>query len=602
MRSRLLTILIVLSVAHSLVALDPPREREKWHRVRVGTFEIYSNGEESATKRVAENLQMLRGAIGKLTSLNVRSPMTTKVYLFKTDASFAPYRNATIGNSPRITGVFLAHRDGNYVLINGDSGEDPERAVAHELTHYYINNTAPDVPLWFHEGLGEFYSTFEASGREVKVGVPIPQHIQWLRAHPMIPLADLFAITTGSPEYNEGTRGGVYYAQSWAFMHYMLIGSEERRLPLREFMKLLGEGKPTEEAFRAAFKADYKTVEEELRQYVRRFVFPSITVKFAEDELIEPPHAEALSRDEVLFQLGDLLAHSQPQNYSDAQSFLQEALRLNASHASAHSILGFLSERTGDAKQASEQYERSMQLGATEAMPALLYGEHLLRELNTASRSAGDIPESSIAKTREMFRKAIQINPELPRAWSGLGATYVMSEGDPSEGIKALEKSWSLAPSQSDVAFNLAALYAKNGDSPKANQIIDRLLTRLADAETVRRARETVLVTEVQKADALTREGKVEDAIAILDKVIAATTTERLRKELTEHVAQLRATVARNQLIDQYNLAVRKAKADDIDGAIAILDALIPTGGDEEIVGKAKAMRERLKPLTSKKR
>ena len=51
----------------------------------------------------------------------------------------------------------------------------------------------------------------------------------WLRDERLIPLQDLFAVDRDSPIYNETSRRGAFYAESWGLLHYLMQGNEERR-------------------------------------------------------------------------------------------------------------------------------------------------------------------------------------------------------------------------------------------------------------------------------------------------------------------------------------------------------------------------------------
>jgi len=67
----------------------------------------------------------------------------------------------------------------------------------------------------------------------------------------------------------------VFYAESWALVHYLMLANQEKRKgQLRRFIGLLDSDLPIEEMFRQAFQTDYKTIEEELRSYIYKFAFP----------------------------------------------------------------------------------------------------------------------------------------------------------------------------------------------------------------------------------------------------------------------------------------------------------------------------------------
>jgi hypothetical protein len=240
-------------LATSSLAIEPPREKERWTTLTIDELTIFSNANDVTTRNVASGLVRLRDALSMVTRLKVRSPLPTTVYIFSDQRGFVPYCNAAIGRSDRLSGLFLSHSDGNHVLIDG-SARGVDRVVYHELTHYFLRNTVPgEVPLWFNEGLAEFYSTFKQHNDTVEVGLPVEEHIQWLRTQSLIPLKDLLAVNRESKEYHEGNLQGVFYAESWALVHYLMIGSPERREQLGTYVGLIAAGQTIDDAFRNAF-------------------------------------------------------------------------------------------------------------------------------------------------------------------------------------------------------------------------------------------------------------------------------------------------------------------------------------------------------------
>ena len=58
-----------------------------------------------------------------------------------------------------------------------------------------------------------------------------PRHLQMLRGKKLLPLATLFEINRTSPYYNEREKSSIFYAESWALIHYLTHGQGGRRQP-----------------------------------------------------------------------------------------------------------------------------------------------------------------------------------------------------------------------------------------------------------------------------------------------------------------------------------------------------------------------------------
>src|SRR4030095_4613209 len=123
-----------------------------------------------------------------------------------------------------------------------------------EYVHRLMGDNMGSLPLWFQEGFAECFSTMEIEGRDKKVrlGRAIGEHVALLNERVFMPLEQLFAVQHGSPEYNEDEKQGLFYAESWAFVHYMMFDSEQRRAQFNNFLTAIGSGTPAAEGFKNA--------------------------------------------------------------------------------------------------------------------------------------------------------------------------------------------------------------------------------------------------------------------------------------------------------------------------------------------------------------
>jgi tetratricopeptide (TPR) repeat protein len=585
---RVFPFLLSILVSTALFAADPPREKEQWTGVRTDGFEIYSNAGEKTVTQVARDLEAMRSAVARMTTMRTRTPLTTKIYIFRNHVSFAPYAEAGFGRTS-VTGGFFAHPNGNYIILNSEARTDG--VVYHELMHYFINNMNPDLPLWLNEGLAEFYSSFETAGEYVHIGKLIDPHVSLLRDRPLIPLRDLFAMTSDSRDYNEGLRQGIFYAQSWAFVHYLLLGNPDRAGQLGAFEKQLALNKSPEAAATAAFGTTLEKMEEELRAYVRQSRFNYTRYSLGDMATSSSADPAALRYDEVLYQLGDLLTHLSDRDYTDAETFLKKALELRPGHAGANASLGFIHEVEGRPKEAAAHYQRAVAGAGSDYLPFLLAGENIIRQL-------ADLPAETAAteeeRARALFRQAIERRKDHPRAWAGLGKTYLAAD-DPTDGIAALHKSWELAPSQPDVAYGLVILYARTGNSEKAHDIFERILVKIGDEAAVASARELLLYSDAERAAELLDQGKPAEGEALMRKVLAETRDPGLRKLLEDQLGRIKASAAHSRSVEMYNKAVGLANGGNYSAAMKTIEELIASDPAIEILNPAREMRERLR-------
>src|SRR5258705_1182394 len=187
------------------------------------------------------------------------TPFPTSVVVFKSDSSFRPFKPG-----PNIAGYFQPGPDVNYIALTTElQGEqDPFTVIFHEYTHLLVNNTIGNAPAWFNEGLAEYYSTFSISDdQKIVLGSPISGHVFLLRDK-ILPLRTLFQVDHKSPYYNERDKQSIFYAESWALLHYLILGNNgQRAAQISPFIKLLEAGVPLEQAFQQIFQSPFETME-----------------------------------------------------------------------------------------------------------------------------------------------------------------------------------------------------------------------------------------------------------------------------------------------------------------------------------------------------
>lgn len=108
-----------------------------------------------------------------------------------------------------------------------------QRSFAHEFTHAFMdlawNSTEP---LWFAEGMAEYFSNLEWQS-----GLPVPgqvnlKDIHFLKSEPLTPLGTLFKF---GREDLYGPRFQYLYAQAWSVVHFMFAKMPELVAKILEY-------------------------------------------------------------------------------------------------------------------------------------------------------------------------------------------------------------------------------------------------------------------------------------------------------------------------------------------------------------------------------
>jgi tetratricopeptide (TPR) repeat protein len=540
MRSRGATLGSLVVVVAGLALAEPaaalPQDTDEWLQVESSHFRLFSNAKRRKAQQVAADLEKLHAVLSRLVPRrDLRSTRPTFVFVFKDTASFRDYGVWVSSIPGSFPGFFLSRPDGHYVALDASASRNPTRILYHEYLHTILDNHFPGLPLWFNEGLAEYYSTFQAHGDEAHVGRPVRHHIQWIRLHGMRPLEELFAATSRSKSYNEASKRGAFYAQSWAMVHYLLTASPQRRAQTSSFLSLLGQGKPIQQAFDEAFQTEPDALLEEVWKYLHRAELGYTTVPVPELDAEKHLRTGPLSRAELLFRLGDLLAHLSPLTYREAEKHYRAALEHNGRHAGALAGLGWVAEIERDEPKALRYYEQAIAERSTDFQVYLRHGRLLLDPLMRASawRLETDPGAGPVLRAaRSSFRRSIALRPDCAEAYAALGATYLFETTVPTEAIEALLKAFSMEPFRTDIASNIVALYAKRGERERAKRWIDQVLRPRAAPSTISKAEEALLLADVAKARDLLHEGRFSDGLRLLDNVLHSTSDQIFRADV----------------------------------------------------------------------
>jgi tetratricopeptide (TPR) repeat protein len=574
-------LLLVPGAAPALPAPD-----EEWIEVHTASFTLFSNAGERKTREIGVDLERLRDALAQLSpGLALSSPVPTYIYVFRDAPAFQAYQRLYDGHPIDSGGYFLGRQLANYVAVNAGQRGDERALIYHEYLHYVMHNNYATLPLWLHEGMAEYYSTFQVDADEARIGLPIAAHVQWLRQHGAIPLATLFAVDERSPEYNETSRRGGFYAESWALVHYLISGSPERRRQAAEYLRLAQAGTPPDQLFAKAFGGDPIALESELRAYVRKSLFDVTRVPLRPEANLTM-EVKPMARADVLFRLGDLLANLGDEHREAAEEHFRAALAIQPEHGPALAGLGFLAERAGHPEAARPYYQQAAKAAPDDVVAQYRYAGNLL----------DDPGPDSLRLARAALARAVALQPGFGEAWARLGYTYQAEETLPPAAVDALERAHRLLPSRMDVAHNLAVAYARTGQTAKAGELIERVLAPGAKPEEVESAREAVLDEEQRQAEELIDQQKFDEALPRLEAVKAKTGRATRRADLEVRIDEIRRAGNFNAFVERYNQAVDLANRGDVEQALALLEPLLTTTQDPVQVERAHKLIEHLRP------
>src|SRR5438552_1205664 len=214
-----------------------------WVQVSSDTYIVKSSAGEERARRVLKELEDFHQLLGAtLVFRNTELPeLPIEVLLLGDEATLKELEPEYNGRKVAVAGYYQRGQDRDFIVLSGRVfPETLTSIVYHELTHYFLARALANRPAWLNEGLAEYFATAEIREEEILLGAVPPDRLQLLKTNSMLPLKDFFAVDSNSPYYNESSKASIYYAQAWAFMHYMMHG--EHAAHFRRYLNAMQKG------------------------------------------------------------------------------------------------------------------------------------------------------------------------------------------------------------------------------------------------------------------------------------------------------------------------------------------------------------------------
>ena len=528
----------------------------KWVEVRSPHFIVVSNADPSKAREVAQHFEQIHDLFARATSqLLEDSYPPLEVFAVKGEKSMKrllpEYWESKRRAKP--AGVFFRTATSDLVAVRADllGGRD-FTTVYHEYFHFLIQAIGSRPPAWVNEGLASYWGNTHLTPEIAKVGLYNPFYIEVLRAGSLLPIEKLVSVGYSSAHYQERHKKVLLYAQSWALIHYLLLGqdAERTRPQFFDYLRLLEEGVPSSDAAARAF-GDLDKLNSRLLGYIHgskfRYLEMAAPVPPSQDKLVTRDLAEPEAAARVAF---FLLAHRQPE---DAAALVALATEGAQELVRTHEVAGLLHLWRGERPEARAAFERAAGLEGAGSLAH--YGLAVLRFHDDRST------EGLEAVKRGLLR-AIELRRDFRPAWSRLAEVYRRT-GESERALASIRRALELDPEDLRNRLAAAQILLESGKEGPALKLAGDLISEALAAE---------------------------DAFVANNACWSMSLAGLARAGLPgcEHAVEL----------DPENWAfldsrgVARALVGDFEGAVSDLSAALAKAGDEWS-GGAKAQRER---------
>ncbi len=367
-----------------------PAVDEKWNHCASPHFELFSRNRDRDSRDLLQDLELLRAVFIERFKLVERVRLDLTVYFFRTREDLRAYLPEAYRANEFFQAFYHWRPDRAVIMIAPVENEEAaRRLIYHEYVHHLFRSTGYEAPVWFNEGVADLLSTVHVAGKNLEIGRPNEARLRTLQHAKLLPLETLFGVTHTSPIYraNANDHTGLFYAQSWALLHYWYFGqSGVSRAAIDRFVRSACDQRLVGPDLRAAFREllgmDYPGMEQRLESYVQsgsyRFGLQTAPVIAAPKTYA----SRAVSRDEMRLRLAEL------------------ALRVNRSGAAKLVLLDFVA---GD--QSDPRPFEALGCDALADRDFVTVRERWEQAIEAGTRNIAIYRELALMESRDWFRR-----------------------------------------------------------------------------------------------------------------------------------------------------------------------------------------------------
>jgi tetratricopeptide (TPR) repeat protein len=438
-------------------------KHETWFEARSPNFIVVSNAGEKQARKTAIRFEQIRAVFRRELELASKheSPVITILAVKDEDSMKVLLPEYWAKGHAHPAGMFLDNMNQYFAVIGLDApGSNPYDTIYHEYFHSLTAPYYPNLPVWVSEGLAEFYGNTLIGDSEVGMGRPDPDLIAELKHGGLMPLDALFKVDHNSPYYNEQNKISVFYAESWALTHYLMVGDKSaHRATLQAYVNAMTKGATEEQAAAQAF-GDLKQLQAALFAYIQNAAFYYIKA---------PPPPEIAAGDLQVREVSEAEVDAYRGGFAavrgrtqEAIPILEQAVKLDPKLALGYQYLGFAEYQDKKPAEALADFTRAIELNPKNAMTRFL-------RAYLTSTQGGAVGDDT--QMEEDLRAAIAISPEFAPPY-GVLAMYVANQGtDLPEALKLAQKAQALEPGNAIYQIDLASVLARMNRFEEARKI-----------------------------------------------------------------------------------------------------------------------------------
>lgn len=454
-----------------------PGVDDRWRLYNSAHFELWSHVDPESSRTLLHDLEMERAMFFDRFGFVERVVKPVSVIYFSDDQVFGDYKPLYAGQRVTTTAAYYKNSPdrGVIALSPGKHREETQRRIFHEFVHHLLTVTGDVPPVWFDEGLAELFSTMEVERSSVIIGRPQSEHVALLRGERLMPLAKLFTVDRRSKFYNEEQLQGLFYAESWALLHYWFFGRSDIG-PDRASAFIVRLGSRDGEiktAFERAFGIDYAAMQHRLDDYIWRGNYTWMRVVL----LGVPDLSELTGRAVTAAEIRLILAELAVRVYnSDApHRLLVQAAEQQPGNARLHEIEGCWAWQNHQDQRAFAEWSKAFEIAPTNPAICQLLSLKMAEDWLSGLDCNVRLPAETAERLRTLLKTSITLCPDQEQGYEWLAWAEALAPEPAIANINLVQRHFAVLRDPRRTALALAIIRMRLSDYETAGKLLDNL-------------------------------------------------------------------------------------------------------------------------------
>ena len=481
---RRLLVLLTMFALHAHAAEDGDLAAQRWFASETNNFIIYSQLSERQTQRRANALEQWRDAALQVLAIvdsQQLDPIKTNLYLFDDVDDYALFAEGDDA------AYFFSSPRANFIIAQ--SSDEGIKMAKHHYAHFLINNRSIGVPRWFEEGMSQYLSRLEPTGRDIELkGFSADDYNLVVALSAELSLENLLYddAALASPRLIQ-----IANLKAAFFVHFLRHGQlregfEDRSDMLQNFLNLLAQGRTDRFAYDQAFELSARRMDEDLD----RFIAEGKRRGDSDFDLFEIPErqqfvAYEVPSDEIELALAEISLHSA--RFPLASYYFERLMK--EGNGGGRAFSGFADAQRmhisapheGSINDITPQelellYQRAVETSPEDYQLQLDFGQYYdsLRDDCENPLSPEQLQRAQQGMTTH-FEKALSINPDSAEVNLSNGQLFLFEGKDWQQGLVYQDKAFASLPADTFVLEQAIeyAILAKDYDT--SNALINRM-------------------------------------------------------------------------------------------------------------------------------